>query len=104
MGWAWALFFCHSALTDVMVRAAMRFGGISYSEACTQLVRDKAPVLQPRKGRPLLCPYVDNANAIGFDKADTLAFFRVMLTVFEERSFTVQDLVYAAKIGASRQQ
>jgi len=65
MGWSWALFFCHSALTSAMVAATLRFNTSLTREAATaQLVRDRCP--PPRLGvrLPLLAPYVDNGNAI----------------------------------------
>ena len=72
MGWSWALYLCHSALTSAMLEAAVRFGGLSsHDEAAEQIVRDRAPAPLLRRGRPLLAPYVDNGNAIAWDREES---------------------------------
>jgi len=99
MGWSWALFFCHSALTDVMVSAALRFNpALDREAACRQLVRDKSPAPSLGVRLPLLCPYVDNGNAICWDEEESAEYHSVLLAVLAERHFVVKDLVVRARV------
>ena len=61
--------FCHAVIVRAMVSAAILFG-LTPAEARAQLLSDydRAPNVRP--GPPVLCPYVDNANALCWDDAD----------------------------------
>ena len=98
MGWSWALFFCHSALTDLMLEASTRAGFATCRvDAALQLVRDKMPAPKLLPGRPLLLPYVDNANVLTWDAAESRRYHRCLLEVLAERKFVVKDLVVAER-------
>eukprot|EP00971_Amphidinium_carterae_P031788 626141-Amphidinium_carterae.1 len=64
MGWSWGLYFCHSALVRALVESLVLFADVSEDVANRQLVRERTPPPHLQRRRPLLCPYVDNANII----------------------------------------
>ena len=72
-GASWSLFFCHSIVTKGMLWAVGRMG-LSDSEARDRLVVDGRPIGKPEKSKPLLAPYVDNGNAICYDREDAEIF------------------------------
>ena len=79
-----------------MLEAAVRFGGLSsHDEAAEQIVRDRAPAPLLRRGRPLLAPYVDNGNAIAWDKEESIRFHHCLVDVLTERRFVLKDLFEA---------
>ena len=70
MGWSWSLYFCHSVLVDAMVASEMQRASDSESEVGRRVVVDRTVPATIAPGRPLLCPYVDNANFLGWTAAD----------------------------------
>ena len=82
MGWSWALFFCHSILTKAMVVAAQRTFNLMAEEASAQAVVDRRPSPVLGVGRPLLAPYVDNANPITWDYGDAEMYTNTLSQVF----------------------
>ena len=72
MGWNWSLWFCQDALAHQMTLSERRRTRRSYEEVGRQLVRDRAecPRLQP--GVVCLAPYVDNANIIAWNAAESI--------------------------------
>ncbi|CAK0838390.1 unnamed protein product [Prorocentrum cordatum] len=93
MGWTWALFICHSALTDAMVESLVRVMRCDRGLAEAQLLRDGQPAPRLAKGRPVAAPYVDNGNLLCFDREDAAVFYGSMVAVLSERGFTLRDNV-----------
>eukprot|EP00959_Pyramimonas_sp_CCMP1952_P094654 1979996-Pyramimonas_sp.AAC.1 len=58
MGWSWALYFCHDALSECGRRAQLSLG----LPADVVGDRQEAPVLHPHTAR--VAPYVDNGNVV----------------------------------------
>ena len=99
MGWSWALFLCHSALTDGMLMALMSFNpSLDRAAAADQLVRDRCPAPKLSARRPLLAPYVDNGSAIGYDEKETLAYHKLMVEELQKPAFVLKDIVEACPI------
>jgi hypothetical protein len=82
MGWSWSLVACNESLVDAMVCAERRLRGAQY-DAERQFVQDRRPPPLLAYNRPLLGPYVDNANIVGWclrDVAESLAALAAELT------------------------
>eukprot|EP00974_Lingulodinium_polyedra_P016972 1648087-Lingulodinium_polyedra.AAC.1 len=62
MGWSWALYYCHSMLSD------LQSCGIGEGGGDLAVIREKfaCPAVGPTA--PLAAPYVDNANLLGLDE------------------------------------
>ena len=93
MGWSWALFLCHLALTDGLLEAASRFSKIDIELARAKLLRDRQPCPRLQKGRCVLAPYVDNGNLLCYDEEDARGAYAEMCAVLEGRGFTLRDNV-----------
>ena len=76
MGWSWALYFCHAVTARAMVLALVSGFGMDAYDAERQLIVDGRPAPRLGPGRPVLAPYVDNANALCWDDADAELFCR----------------------------
>eukprot|EP00959_Pyramimonas_sp_CCMP1952_P448216 9385520-Pyramimonas_sp.AAC.1 len=63
MGWSWALYFCHSAVSLACRRAQEALG------LPPVLVGDRQPPPPLGPGVAVCAPYVDNANVLGSDKS-----------------------------------
>ena len=61
--------------------------GASEQEALDQLLTDGRLAPRPRPRRPVLAPYVDNANALCWSLEDANTFTRAMVYVFESFGF-----------------
>ena len=94
MGWTWALFLCHSALTHAMIDAVLRWGAVcDRDDAASLLLRDRAPAPTLERGRPLLAPYVDNGNVLAWSGDESQLAFDHLFAVLSERGFVLKDLV-----------
>ncbi|CAK0870751.1 unnamed protein product [Prorocentrum cordatum] len=93
MGWARALYICHSALTDAMVESLVRAMRCDSALAEAQLLRDGRPAPRLAKGKPVAAPYVDNGNLLCFDREDVSIFHESMATVLCESGFTLRGNV-----------
>ena len=81
MGWNWALHVVHSVLVRCMV-LALGLLGVSHADAKSLLVLDGRPAPLPEPGRPLLFPYVDNAQMLAWDDEEAAVLSRALAYVF----------------------
>ena len=90
MWWSWSLCVCHAFTASLMVVAAQCFG-LSGSDADRELVVDGRGAPRFGPGRPVLAPYVDNANALCWDQSDFDIYLAVLsrLVVLHQLAFRV---------------
>ncbi|CAK0900205.1 unnamed protein product [Prorocentrum cordatum] len=93
MGLTWALFICHSALTDAMVESFVRVMRCDRALAEAQLLRDGRPAPRLAKGKPIAAPCVDNGNLLCFDREDAGISYESMVAALSERGVTLRDNV-----------
>lgn len=86
MGWAWALFFCHNAISAGIRAAQARLG------MPTVLVSDRAPIPAVTRHAPVGAPYVDNANIIAVTEESGRLLYDGMLAELERIGFVLRDL------------
>ena len=87
MGWSWSLWFCHSALREAMVVSEMKRVGESRAEVEARVVCDHGPSAKLAPRRPLLAPYVDNANIIAWTQADAIEAAEALASELTHRGF-----------------
>lgn len=93
MGWAWALYFCHNALTRGLVAPVRIFNpALSQARVEALVVKDRQPAPTLLNGEPLLAPYVDNGNTIAADAEDARGMFAAMTKEFTRFGFSLRDL------------
>ena len=85
MGWSWALYFCHDALSHA-INVAMR----SLKLAPQQVGNRSRPVHLSRRVAAA-APYVDNANVIGANAASALKLHRAIVDELRRRGFELHD-------------
>ena len=86
MGWAWAFFFRHNAIS-VGIRAAQARLGMP-----TVLVSDRAPIPAVTRRAPAGAPYVDNANIIAVTEESGRLLYDGMLAELGRIGFVLRDL------------
>ena len=59
MGWAWALWVCHSTLSQAMTRSL---------SANDEQILDKCQAVRLQPGMVGAAPYVDNGNLVGLER------------------------------------
>ena len=97
MGWALGLWFCHGVLVSHMCRALSRMRGNTDDEASArQIVRDKARAPILKKGAPLLLPYVDNGNAVAWNRAEAEAYYHCLTGERGVSGLVIKDPVPSA--------
>ena len=87
MGWGWALFFCHEALSQASLAAQRRLSWPAH------LVSDEAPPLPLTLGTAVVAPYVDNGNIVGGSAAASAAFLVELARELESIGFVCRDRV-----------
>ena len=63
-----------------------------------RMVLDKAPPPVPRRGRPIVCVYVDNVSILGVDLPSVLAFWRSVCEILEGSGLHLHG--YVSPLGA----
>ena len=75
-----------------MIDAVLRLGTIkTRHDAAAQVVRDRAPSPSLSPGFPLLCPYVDNGNAICHSQEEAMLYHRHLCDILTEDGFALKD-------------
>ena len=87
MGWAWALFFCHEALSQASLAAQRRLGWPAH------LVSDKSPPPPLTRGTAVVAPYVDNGNIVGGSATASAALLAELVRELETIGFVCRDRV-----------
>ena len=89
MGWSWALFFCHDAVSEAMKTALLRSG------LPPVLVGDIQRPAYFNRAAPALAPYVDNANVIAQNRKSGDRVFHFMVEELSKKGFVLRDEICA---------
>lgn len=87
MGWSWALFYCHEAVSECMRQTLLEF------RLPATLVGDVQKPAHFNRCAPAMAPYADNVNMLALDKEVGDRVFGRLVERLRERGFVLRDEV-----------